>query len=294
MKSFSVIQVLGASIGFAFVGVLTGLAYQGGPTPLTVVAFRSVAVLIILAIYLRLVRVPLGLPPREAATAIFIGLILAGNNFALTAAIERIPVPLAVMLFYIWPALTSIGSWLIGQERLDLRTLVGLALGFIGVALALRVELTRAELVGVSFAIGAAFSWSATVLMMNHFVRTRDSRTYTFWMTITSSILFTAACLITRDVALPTGGTGWFGLVALPFVYAFALISFYAASASIGATRASFYMNFEPVAAVLLSAIILGQSLAPVQLAGAALVVVALFLFRPPHREPKREAASRT
>ena len=35
------------------------------------------------------------------------------------------------------------------------------------------------------------------------------------------------------------------------------------------------------VASVLLAAIILGQTLSPVQLAGAALVVAALFLFRP-------------
>jgi len=33
---------------------------------------------------------------------------------------------------------------------------------------------------------------------------------------------------------------------------------------------------------VLLSALMLGQTLAPVQLAGAALVILALFLFRPP------------
>ena len=46
--------------------------------------------------------------------------------------------------------------------------------------------------------------------------------------------------------------------------------------------RAGFYMNFEPVASVLLAALILGQVLAPIQLAGAALVVAALFLFRPP------------
>ena len=41
-------------------------------------------------------------------------------------------------------------------------------------------------------------------------------------------------------------------------------------------------MNFEPIAAVILAALILGQRLEPVQLAGGALVVGALFLFRPP------------
>jgi drug/metabolite transporter (DMT)-like permease len=63
--------------------------------------------------------------------------------------------------------------------------------------------------------------------------------------------------------------------------YAFAMIGIFAASARFGAMRSAFWLNFEPVASVLLAALILGQTLAPVQLAGAALVVSALFLFRP-------------
>jgi drug/metabolite transporter (DMT)-like permease len=51
---------------------------------------------------------------------------------------------------------------------------------------------------------------------------------------------------------------------------------------ALGPVRTGFLMNFEPIATVLLSAVILGQYLAPIQLAGAALVVAALFLFRPP------------
>jgi len=64
--------------------------------------------------------------------------------------------------------------------------------------------------------------------------------------------------------------------------YAFAMIGLFVSSARYGALRSAFWLNFEPIASVLLAALILGQVLAPVQLAGAALVVAALFLFRPP------------
>jgi drug/metabolite transporter (DMT)-like permease len=73
---------------------------------------------------------------------------------------------------------------------------------------------------------------------------------------------------------------GWASLAAVGFFYSFALIGLFAATARLGPARVGFYMNFEPVAAVLLAAAILGQTLAPVQLAGAALVICALFLFR--------------
>ena len=54
----------------------------------------------------------------------------------------------------------------------------------------------------------------------------------------------------------------------------------------LGPMRVGFYMNFEPIASVVLAALILGQRLEPVQLAGGALVVAALFVFRPSGSKP--------
>jgi drug/metabolite transporter (DMT)-like permease len=64
------------------------------------------------------------------------------------------------------------------------------------------------------------------------------------------------------------------------------MIGLFAATVKLGPMRTGFYMNFEPIATVILSALLLGQRLAPVQLAGGALVVLALFLFRPPALKP--------
>ena len=95
-----------------------------------------------------------------------------------------------------------------------------------------------------------------------------------------AAAVFVAACLITRDIELPRRASGWAGVLGVPFFYAFAMIGLFWASARLGAVRTGFFMNFEPIAAILLAALILDQVLAPVQLAGAALVICALFLFR--------------
>jgi drug/metabolite transporter (DMT)-like permease len=101
-------------------------------------------------------------------------------------------------------------------------------------------------------------------------------------MAMSAAAIFVLACAVTGDVALPANATGWAGVVGVPFFYAFAMIGLFAAIARLGPMRTGFYMNFEPIAAVLLSALLLGQTLAPIQLAGAALVIVALVMFRPP------------
>src|SRR5437763_758383 len=86
--------------------------------------------------------------------------------------------------------------------------------------------------------------------------------------------------LIAFALGLPRRASGWAGVLGVPFFYAFAMIGLFWASARLGAVRTGFFMNFEPIAAILLAALILDQVLAPVQLAGAALVIAALYLFR--------------
>ncbi|MGH8668639.1 MAG: DMT family transporter [Burkholderiales bacterium] len=220
----------------------------------------------------------------DALIAALIGIPLCINNYMLNAAIGEIPVPLVVLIFYLWPALSTAASWLGGKERFRWSAAAALALAFAGVALALNVELTAAQAKGVWLALGAALMWSATFVLTGHFFQGRDTRAPTLYMMLTALSVFIAACVVTGAVAWPATGAGWSGLAGVGAFYAFALIGLFHAGSHIGAMRAGFYMNFEPIASVLLAALILGQTLAPVQLAGAALVICALFLFRPPAR----------
>jgi drug/metabolite transporter (DMT)-like permease len=109
-------------------------------------------------------------------------------------------------------------------------------------------------------------------------------------MTLAVLAAFAAACLVTGSARLPATPPGWLGLAGVGFFYAIALIGVFTATARMGPMRVGFYMNFEPVAAVVLAALILGQTLAPVQLAGAALVICALFLFRSGRASPSRRS----
>jgi drug/metabolite transporter (DMT)-like permease len=276
------LHLLGVAIAFSMVAVCTSVAIAHDATPLTVVTVRTLGTLVLLLAYLRVAGVSLAVAPRDRAIALAIGAPLCINNYLLNAAIAEIPVPLVVLIFYIWPALTAVASWALGKARFSARLAAGLALAFAGIALALDVEFTAAQAKGVWCAVGAALAWTTTFLLTGHFFHGRDTRPATFYMILAAGAVFVVACAVTRDVALPSGALGWGGLAGTGFFYAFAMIALFVATTRIGSMRTGFYMNFEPVAAVLLGALLLGQTLAPVQLAGAALVVAALFLFRPP------------
>jgi drug/metabolite transporter (DMT)-like permease len=276
------LHLLVLAVAFAMVGVCTGLALQAGASPLATVTLRTLGTLVLFSAYFAAAGVRFSIPPREVALAIAIGLPLALNNYLINAAFADLPVPLVVLLFYLWPGITAAVSWLLGIEAFRWRGLAGLVLAFAGIAMALNVDFTAAQTKGVLYAMAAAVNWTVVFLLMGRFFRGRDTRAPTFYMSCTAAAVFVAACVATGDFALPRSVPGWAGMLGMTGFYAFAMIGIFAASARYGAMRSAFWLNFEPIAAVLLSALILGQTLAPVQLAGAALVVSALFLFRPP------------
>jgi drug/metabolite transporter (DMT)-like permease len=273
-------HLLAIATSFAMVGICTGLALGAGANPLTVVTLRVVGTVLLFIVYFRMAGISLRLPPRERRIALGLGLPLCLNNYLLNTAMAEIPVPLAVLIFYLWPAITSVASWLLGTERFRWTSLAGLAAAFGGLALALDVEFTVAQAHGVWCALGASFAWSAVYLLMGRWFAGRDTQVPTLYMALTSATVFVAACLIIRDIELPQRASGWAGVLGVPFFYAFGMIGLFWASARLGAVRTGFFMNFEPIAAIVLAALILDQVLAPVQLAGAALVIAALYLFR--------------
>ena len=262
------------------VGICTGLALNAGANPLTVVTLRTLGTVLLFIVYFRMQGVSLRIPLRDRLLALALGLPLCLNNYLINVAMAEIPVPLAVLIFYLWPAITSVASWLLGKERFRWTGLAGLAAAFGGLALALNVDFTAAQAHGIWFALGASFAWSAVYLLMGHCFAARDTRVPTLYMTLTAATVFIAACVITREIELPQRASGWAGVLGVPFFYAFGMIGLFWASARLGAVRAGFFMNFEPIAAIVLAALILDQVLAPVQLAGAALVIAALYLFR--------------
>lgn len=277
-------------MSFAMVGICSALAIGAGSNPLTVVTVRAVETVVLLLTWFHFAGVRLAISRGDLARAFVVAMPLTLNNYMLNAAFGLIPVPLAVLIFYLWPAISTVASWLLRRDRFRAKTAAGLVLAFAGIALALNVEFTAAQARGVWFAAGASVTWSLAFILMGQFFEGRDTRPATFYANMVALAVFILACLVTRELRLPQSMRGWTGLAGVGFFYSFALIGLFAATARIGPMRAGFYMNFEPIAALLLAALILGQTLAPVQLAGAALVICALFLFRSGPASPSRRS----
>jgi drug/metabolite transporter (DMT)-like permease len=91
--------------------------------------------------------------------------------------------------------------------------------------------------------------------------------------------------LIASGVALAQGGfhlphhsSGWFGLGGLTFLYGTAFTIMFTLLPRLGVVGNSAIMNVEPVFALVMAWMLLGQTIEPVQVAGALIVVVTVMI----------------
>ena len=75
---------------------------------------------------------------------------------------------------------------------------------------------------------------------------------------------------------LPQAAPGWWGLAALTCLYGTGFTIMFTVLPRLGVVGNSAIMNVEPVFALVLAWLVLGQVIAPVQIAGALVVVGAV------------------
>ena len=270
--------VVMVALAFTASTILARLAYDAGSDAVTVLALRYSVVALLLYLYFRLRGQPAWLPHPLGLKAIGIGLLVAAYAYGYLGAVQYIPVSLAVLIFYTYPLLTGIGARLFEREALSPGKLLALALGLLGVALAVEVTLTGLDGRGLGLAALGAVGLAASIIASQRAMRATGSLGVTFYVNLVAALVYLAVGLLRGGFALPGTANGWHALVAMPLFFAVGITGFFAAVSLIGGVKTATIMNVEPVFTVLGAVLVLDEHLAPLQLAGAALVVLAIFL----------------
>ena len=135
-------------------------------------------------------------------------------------------------------------------------------------------------LVGVAYALGAALCRTGLLLVTRAFLVGADSRLSTLYMQIASTALFVAVSLATRTWNGPQTTGGWVALVGSSLTTTAGLLFIFVSSVRIGPFRTALIMFLEPLAATILSALVLGEVITPIQGLGGAIMLAALVAFQ--------------
>lgn len=267
---------LAAAVAFALANTSASLAYRSGSNPLTVAAMRFVLPTAVLIVWLNIRGIRLNLPARDGWVAVALGAITAVYTLALLSAIGAIPLGLAILVFYLFPLVATVIIGICGWEKLGWRTIVAIVLAFAGLALALDPRGGSLNIAGVALALVGALGLGIVIAVSSWVFRAGDSRPVTLYMAAVAGVVLIALCAARGEFHLPQNGLGWVGFVGAAGFYAFAMIAFFIAISMVGPVRASLLSYVEPVTAAGLGVTLLGETLAPLQVTGIALVIAAL------------------
>jgi drug/metabolite transporter (DMT)-like permease len=283
----AILFIAATATTFALGSTVVRFAYDAGAGTLTIVMTRTTIAAAGLALVLAALRVRVRLDRRERWAAPLVGLFMAGYSGAFYMGLEHMPVALTVLTFYTYPLITGVLAWLLGQERFGLAGMIALPLAFAGLVLALDVTGAEFSIVGAAWALLGALGFSAVLILSALLLPKRaDTRPRTLAMLATASLACIAATFVSGAVWFPTTAAGWGGLLGSSVCYALGMTAILYAASVLGATRVAAVMNFEPLASLVLTFLILGERLRPLQLVGALVVVAVIFGFRPRRAAP--------
>ena len=267
----------GTALGIS--DVLAKIVLATGCDVLTMLSFRSVVGLAFVATWLRFGVKPYA-DARVRAIAMGIGVLFTGLIYCLFKAIEAIDVPTAVLSYFTYPLLTGLGASLLGFETLRWKGFLCALLAFFGLALMIGAHPAGLVFAGVAFAIGAACCRTAILLVTRAYLIGADARLTTWYSMISSTAMFVAVSLLTRTWNPPQATIGWVYLVIVSLATTAAILFVFISTVRIGPFRTALIMNLEPLTATIMSALLLGEVITPVQGVGSAIMLAALVGFQ--------------
>jgi len=224
--------------------------------------------------------------PRQRRYLLGISVLVALQSLCLYSAVARLPVALALLTFNTYPLWTAGFAWLLYRHRPERAVLIAMPVLLAGLALALDVLGAASGLgaagqwsrigAGVAFALTAAAVFGAALVLTQHEVAAVDGRVRTAITMALVGLLALVGVGVQGGFHLPQAVAGWWGLALLTFFYGTAFTIMFTLLPKLGVVGSSPIMNVEPVAALVLAWALLGQTIAPVQVVGALVVVGAV------------------
>jgi len=243
---------------------------------------------------------------RLVLGSLALGVLYVGNSATYFAGLETVDASLAALIVYIYPALVAVLALRFGQRLRGARAWGALALALVGVVLAVGgIDTTEAPpLDGLLLVVVSPVIYAVWIVLAARLSGERGnsgdrrngagaaaSAATALMMTATAATYWLSAIVLGLPVGpgdVPAGA--WFGLIGVGVVSTFiAIQAFYAGTQRVGAAQAALLSTIEPVWTISLAAIVLGESLQPIQLAGGALILLGVVIaqtgpaaFRPP------------
>ncbi|WP_460372220.1 DMT family transporter [Pseudomonas sp. Tul1A2] len=245
--------------------------------------------------FLWLARIPLARPtPRQWLQLMLLGFFgIFFYNLCFFYGLQYINASRASLIVALNPAVIGLASWWLFKERLGRMKVAGIATCIVGAGLVIvsrnpqLLAATPDAWIGDLLILGCVMGWGVYSLFSRELNQTLGPvQTVTYSILIGTLMLWVLAAVrgelswgALNNLGLPQ----WLSLIYLGVLgSALAYIGYYDGIRKIGATRSGVFIALNPLTAVILGALLLGEQLTAAMCMGGALILIGIYLCNKP------------
>ncbi|MBQ8198173.1 MAG: EamA family transporter [Lachnospiraceae bacterium] len=241
--------------------------------------YRAVLAAILIAAYLLITgqKIPFGDIKKEIPLLLLSGIAMGFNWILLFEAYKHTTVSVATLSYYFAPVIVTLACPFLFKEKMGPKQWICFAMSTLGIILITGIgDLSTGSnhFIGILFGLGAACLY-ATVILLNKFIKNVAGIHRTF-------LQFLAAILVLVPYVALTGGitlsglskTGWLCLLTVGIVHTGITYCLYFSSLKeLPGQKAAILSYIDPLVAVLVSVLILGESMTLLQILGGSMIL---------------------
>ena len=278
---------------YATLPIFTKLAYRYGLSPSVAIFYRYFLAFIILSVYLGLKKERVLLPSVKVFSQ---GLFLIAGSVFYFYSLQYIAASTGSIIFFTHPIIVAVLAVLIYKEKINAPLAAGLLLAMLGIILVSGVLGSSANVTtaGVLLAGISSICYACFALLGQNNITQASPLALTANFALLGTLIIPVIFFRSFDFIVTLTFVQFMICLAMALFNTVLSISLYLKGMQkIGASRAALISSLEPVLTVFLAMLILHEALSPLEIFGAILVLVSLYLAIISHRPgPQEEAAA--
>ena len=257
-----------------------GLFVRSIPLPSGEIAlYRAVLAAFLIGVFLLVTKqkIPFGKIKKELPLLILSGVAMGFNWILLFEAYKYTTVSVATLSYYFAPVIVTLACPILFKEKMGVKQWVCFIMSTLGIVLITGIgDLSQgsSHIKGILFGLGAA-SLYATVILLNKFIKNVDGIHRTFLQFLSAIAVLVPYVFLTDGVNLKTlDSKGWICLLIVGLIHTGVTYCLYFSSLKeLPGQKAAILSYIDPLVAVLVSVVILKESMTLMQIIGGILIL---------------------
>ncbi len=255
--------------------------YKDGMNPESVLFFRYLMALPILATMIHARGRSFRINRKETLTLIVMGLLVAVSSLTLFQSYNFMEAGIASTILFVYPIMVAVIMALVFKEKISPQTVFCMLTALGGIALLYKgTDGSTLSLTGTVLALTSALTYAIYIVGVNQrTLKNTATLTVTFYVLLFGVSLFIVRLLTGVELTLPSRWYMWANLLALAvFPTAISFLCTTSAIQYIGSTPTAILGALEPVTAIIFGITIFGERMSVREGVGIVLILLAVTL----------------